>query len=102
MRPRVRRQAISRLHTTLSSGISTALQARCECVMMWLGWRSSTAEQRFCKPPVGGSTPLASSTLLFKAIAQPVQACKPPGGFTLRNPAVSVEPCPILWALLRS
>src|SRR3989442_199084 len=26
-------------------------------------WRSSTAEQRFCKPQVGGSIPLASSTL---------------------------------------
>src|SRR5438552_9960475 len=25
-------------------------------------WRSSTAEQRFCKPQVGGSIPLASST----------------------------------------
>ena len=26
------------------------------------GWRSSMAEQRFCKPQVGGSIPLASST----------------------------------------
>ena len=26
------------------------------------GWRSSGVEQRFCKPPVGGSNPFASST----------------------------------------
>jgi hypothetical protein len=26
-----------------------------------IGWRSSMAEQRFCKPQVGGSIPLASS-----------------------------------------
>ena len=29
------------------------------------GWRSSMAEQRFCKPQVGGSIPLASSTPTF-------------------------------------
>jgi hypothetical protein len=30
-------------------------------VIFLAGWRSSMAEQRFCKPQVGGSIPLASS-----------------------------------------
>ena len=41
------------------------LTVNAKCAKNKAGWRSSMAEQWFCKPPVGGSIPLASSKPTF-------------------------------------